>query len=172
MTDALRQWVADESGLVAIWMHPDAPRPAKPYASLQVSSVQRVGRSYIGPVDADGDAVISHDREAVVSVSIYESTDNPDPRSALERAEDLRDSLEKPSVRGTLAANGWSLRAVELLTDAPQLIDTKWEPRAVFDVRFGTQKQIIDDLGLIETAGITGTVAGRTEDKTLQTEGQ
>lgn len=168
MTDALRQWVATQSQIPAIWLSPNAPRPPRPYATLQLTSVLRVGRSYIGPVDDKGNAIISHDREVVVSVTIYESTDNPDPRSALERASNLRDSLELVSVRNFLAQGGWSLRAVELLTDAPQLLDTKWEPRAVFDVRFGTQKQIIDDLGLIETAGVTGTVSGRQQTITLE----
>ena len=172
MTDAIRQWVADKSGLTAIWLHPNAPRPAKPYAGLQVLSVQRVGRAYYGPVNAEGVSAVAFDREAVVSINIYESTETPDPRSALERASDLRDTLELRSVRDTLASNGWSLRAVELLTDAPELLDTTWEPRAVFDVRFGTRKSLLDDLGIIETAEITGTVSGRTVDETLTQEGQ
>lgn len=170
MSDALRQWVADQSGLVAIWLNPDAPRPPKPYATLQLTSVLRVGRGYIGPVDAEGLATISLDREVVVSVTIYESTDNADPRSALDRAATLRDSLELISVRDTLAQGGWSLRAVELLTDAPQLVETKWEPRAVFDARFGTRKEIIDDLGLIETVEVTGTVSGHNRTTTLTLE--
>ena len=157
MTDALRQWVADETGLNAIWMHPDAQRPARPYATLQIINTQRVGRAYYGPVNEDGESTISLDREVVVSVTIYESTEEPDPRKALQRAEDLRDSLEKLSVRETLLENGWALRAVELLTDAPQLVDTKWEPRAVFDVRMGTTKHMLDDLGVIESVEITGT---------------
>ena len=171
MTDALRQWVADQTGLTAIWMHPDAPRPEKPYATLQLLNSTRVGRAWIGNVDGDGNAPVEFDRDVTVSITLYERTDEPDPRSAFEAAEALRDSLELPSVRATLADNGWSFRGVELLTDTPQLLGTTWEPRAVFDARFGTRKALIDDLGLIETVGITGTVAGFTEDKTLQTEG-
>ena len=41
-----------------------------------------------------------------------------------------------------------------------------------FDARFGTRKALIDDLGLIETAEITGTVAGRAVEQTLTEEGQ
>ena len=172
MTDALRQWVADQTGLTAIWMHPDAPRPARPYAALQITNSERIGRAWTGPADAEGMAQVTFDRDVTVNVQIYGSSASHDPRQAFVIAEDLRDSLELTSVRAGLADDGWSFRGVELLTDAPELLDTTWEPRAVFDVRFGTSKELMDDLGLIETAGITGTVAGRTEDKTLQTEGQ
>ena len=172
MTDALRQWVGDQTGLVAIWMHPDAPRPARPYAALQITNSERIGRAWTGAPDTDGNAPIEFDQDVTISVQVYGSSANTDPRQAFVIAEELRDSLELIGVRETLANNGWSFRGVELLTDAPELLDTTWEPRAVFDARFGTRKELIDDLGLIETAGITGTVAGRTEDKTLQTEGQ
>ena len=172
MTDALRQWVADQTGLVAIWMHPDAPRPARPYAALQITNSERIGRAWTGPVDAEGMAQVTFDRDVTISVQVYGSSANTDPRSAFVIAEGLRDSLELISVRETLANNGWSFRGVELLTDAPELLDTTWEPRAVFDARFGTRKALIDDLGLIETAGITGTVAGRTVEQALTQEGQ
>jgi hypothetical protein len=98
------------------------------------------------------------DREATVSIQIYESSDNPDPRSALERAADLRDSLELVSVRTVLADGGWVVRAYELLSDGPQLLESTWEPRAVFDVRFGASKELIDDVGLIESIEVTGSV--------------
>ena len=172
MTDALRQWVADQTEMTTIWMHPDAPRPDKPYATLQLLNSTRVGRAWIGGPDENGNAPVELDRDVTVSVTVYERTDEPDPRSAFEVAEALRDSLELPSVRETLANNGWSFRGVELLTDTPQLLDTTWEPRATFDVRFGTRKALIDDLGLIETAEITGTVAGATVEQALTQEGQ
>lgn len=169
MSDAIRQWVVNETGLPVIWVNPNAPRPDKPYITLQVLNVQRVGRAYYGPVDTQGQAVVQFDREAVVSITTYEDT-MADPRSALQRMEDLRDSLEKYSVRDYLASEGWGLRAIEMLNDAPQLIDTTWEPRAVFDVRMGTRKQILDDLGIIETAEITGSerYSGYTSTATLE----
>jgi len=37
-------------------------------------------------------------------------------------------------------------------------------------VRFGTSKELMDDLGLIETAGITGTVSGRTVEQEIGVE--
>ena len=171
MTDAIRQWVADQTGLPAIWLNPNAPRPARPYATLQVTNSARVGRPWTGQVDAEGMAQVAFDRDVTISVQVYGSSSS-ESRQAFGIAEDLRDSLELTSVRAGLADEGWSFRGVELLTDAPELLDTTWEPRAVFDVRFGTRKALIDDLGLIETAEITGTVSGRTVDETLTQEGQ
>jgi len=160
VTDALRQWVADQTGLAAIWMHPDAPRPARPYAALQVTNSERIGRAWTGAPGTDGNAPIEFDRDVTVSVQIYGSSASHDPRQAFGIAEDLRDSLELTSVRAGLAEDGWSFRGVELLTDAPELLDTTWEPRAVFDVRFGTRKALVDDLGLIETVEVTGMFNG------------
>ena len=131
MTDALRQWVADQTELTAIWMHPDAPRPARPYAALQITNSERIGRAWTGAPDTDGNAPIEFDRDVTISVQVYGSSANTDPRQAFGIAEELRDSLELISVRETLASNGWSFRGVELLTDAPELLDTTWEPRAV-----------------------------------------
>jgi len=128
---------------------------------LQVTNSERIGRAWTGAPGTDGNAPIEFDRDVTISVQVHGSSADTDPRQAFVIAEGLRDSLELTSVRETLANAGWSLRGVELLTDAPELLDTTWEPRAVFDARFGTRKALIDDLGLIETAEITGTVAGR-----------
>jgi len=150
-TDALRQWVADNTGLTAIWLHPNAPRPDTPFASVQVLQVARVGEPYRTPVDYQGNATVTVNRDVTVSIVVYESDDSPDPRAALERADALRDTLDLETVRETLAANGWTFRAVELLTDTPSAGQTDWEPRATFDVRFGIGREIAEELGLVET---------------------
>lgn len=170
MTDAIHQWIVDQAGIPAIWRHPNARKPAKPYAALQIISIQRVGRSYVGPVDENGVAEIAFDREVVVSISVFEPADEPDPRKAIERTSALRDSLELPSVRSYLADNGWGVRAIEMLSDAPQMVGSKWQGRAVFDVRFGTRKTLLEDLGLIETATVSGSVSG--SDSTYDLGGQ
>lgn len=160
--DALRDWVTSRTGLPVIWSHPDAPRPERPYVALQITALTRIARETIGSVDEDGIAQISGDRDAVISVTVYERADAADPRAALTRAVELRDSLELPSVRNSLYVDGWALRAVEFgPNDVPELLDTQWEPRAVFDVRFGTSISQDDDLGLIEAIAGTGTVNGQ-----------
>ena len=162
MTDALREWVADQTGLTTVWLNPNAPRPARPYASIQITNSARVGQAYVGPLDPDDKAPVRFDRDVTISVSVYEAADNPDPRSAFQRAESLRDSLDLRGVRDSLYAEGWALRSTDLLTDAPQMLDTQWEPRAVFDATFGTRSEILDDLGFVDQINITGDASGQT----------
>lgn len=150
MSDAIRDWVETETGLTTIWLHPNAPRPDRPYAGLQIISSTRLGEPVRGPVNDEGESELEMQREIVVSVNIYESADNPDPRSAFNRATDLRDSLDAVTVLEDLSADGWAYRGAELLTDTPQALETGWEPRATFDVRFGITKTRLDDLGLVE----------------------
>lgn len=156
MTDALRQWVANEADLVTIWSHPNAERPQRPYATIQLIASPRIGRAYVGRPNNDGEARVLLDRELTISAQVYESTNESDPRSAFQRCESLRDSLDKPSVREFLSGNGFSVRAIELLQDTPQLVDTRWEPRATLDVRFGLAKEMLDDVGVIEQIEVLG----------------
>ncbi len=157
-TDALRGWVATQTGLTAIWLHPNAPRPDTPFASVQITNVVRIGEPYRTPVDDQGIATATVDREVTASVTIYESDASPDPRVAFERADALRDSLDLESVLFGLAADGWVFRGVELLTDTPSAGQTDWEPRATFDVRFGIGRELADDLGLVERVFYEGEV--------------
>lgn len=170
MTDAIRDWVADETGLTAIWLHPNAPRPDRPYAGLQIINSARIGEPVRGPVNDQGESELQLEREVTVSVTIFESADNADPRSALETATDLRDSLESVVVLEALAQDGWAYRGIELLTDTPQALETGWEPRATFDVRFGITKTRIDDLGLVEEVIYDGTIEDREYTFTAQLE--
>ena len=157
-TEAVRQWVADTTGLVTTWVPNNAPRPPRPYASVQVISSPRIHRASYAPVDAEGSADVTIDVEVTFSINVYAAADGFDPRVAFNTCQDLRNSLELISVRSLLKGEGWAFRGVELLQDTPQLMDTQWEPRATFDVRFGTTVTQADELGLIETATVTGTV--------------
>jgi len=168
VTDALQQWVADQTGLTAIWANPNAPRPDRPYASLQVINVSRLGEPSYGAVDDQGQSQVDLQREFTLSVSIYESTDNADPRSALDRAQELRDSLDLRTVLMTLAEDGWAYRGVELLSDTTQALEGEWEPRATFDVRFGTTVTRLDDIGLVETVIYTGEINDRNVEFTAE----
>ena len=161
-TDAIRQWVADTTGLTTIWMNPNAPRPDRPYCAIQITSVLRIGEPYHGTIDASGIAQVLSQREVVLSINVYEDAANNDPRSALLKATDLRDSLDLFGTLDTLKADGWAYRGVESLQDTPELLDTQFEPRATFDVRFGVTIEQSDDMGWIETVIFTGDIENQT----------
>lgn len=155
--DAVRQLVESRTGLTTIWAHQDAPAPARPYASIQITSITRLGPAYVDPtIDQDGNVDVLGQREVVFSIQINEAANNPDPRAALTQAMHLRDVLDLPSVREDLRLDGWAFRAMELLTDISQLDATQWQPRAVFDVRLGTTVELLDELGIIETIAGAG----------------
>lgn len=161
-SDAVRQLVADRTGLTTIWMHPDAPAPARPYASIQIISVVRLGPAHVDPtLSTDGEIDVVGQREVTFSIQIYEAADNPDPRAALVRATQLRDAFDLPSVREDLRLDGWAFRDVDLLTDIPQMDSTHWQPRAVFDVRLGTTAELLDELGIVETIAGEGSFGAR-----------
>ncbi|TQE99497.1 MAG: hypothetical protein FKY71_08300 [Spiribacter salinus] len=152
-TEAIRQWVATETGLETVWLHPNAPRPARPYAAVQVLSSPRLGEPYVGwPDGTTGAGEVAGQTESTFSIHIYEAASAPDPRAALMRVFALRNTLDKPTVREYFRVNQWAFRAVEMITDSPELLDTSWESRAMFDVRFGSTATQSDDLGVIETA--------------------
>jgi hypothetical protein len=157
MTDALQAWVASATGLTTVWENQNAPRPPRPYASLTLVSSPSVGHEVVGQVDEDGDAKISLIVEPTISVKLYYA--GLDPRQAILEMFKVRRSLFSPSVRESLKASGWVF--VEVLLgpiDAPELIDSEYEHRAVMDVRFRTTDEFIDQLGIVEFAEIDGAV--------------
>lgn len=155
-TDVLREWAEDQSGLTTVWAHQNAPRPSLPFVTLDIINVSRVGQATHTKSDADGNRDVIHDREATVSAQVYSNA--RDPRDALERAADLRESLDLATVRQRLIEGGWAVRGYELLTSVPDTEDTLWESRAVVDIRFGTTKQQLEDAGLIEKIEVTANV--------------
>lgn len=63
--DALYAWVAAASGVPVIWEHQNAPRPAAPYVSLLLATVEPTGRDWDGseanPLTFDDKAIESVD---------------------------------------------------------------------------------------------------------------
>ena len=158
-SEALRQWVADQSGVETIWLHPNAPRPdSRPYATVRLNNSNRVHREVVGEPDGGGIATVTGDRDAILSIQIVgDSSRTQDPRAPLEMVELIRDTLELPSIRASLRAAGWVLREIEMITDIPAEVATGWEPRAAMDVRFGRVVSQTDDVGLIESTEVSGT---------------
>jgi len=157
VTDALQTWLADVTGLTTIWEHQNAPRPPRPYASLNILTSPSVGHENRGPVDQNGDATISLIVEPTISVKLYYAS--TDPREAILEMFKVRRSLFSPSVRESLKGNGWSF--IEVLgppQNIPELIDSEYESRAVMDIRFRTLDTFIDNLGVVEFAEIEGAV--------------
>lgn len=158
MSAVLQQWVTQQTGIEAVWMHQNAPRVAKPHATLEIIASPLIGDGAVSQPDSEGIVTITQNNEPTVSIKIY--TDG-DPRQPLELMTALRRSLFKDSVRELLSGSGWHFVDVLLGPDnIPQLVGTRWEPRAVMDLRFRLADIFEDDLGVIDSVRIAGNVSG------------
>jgi len=162
-TDALQAWVADTLNITAVWLNPNAPRPPRPYATLQAVNRQRIGSASQGPTSAAGNADFTGDRELTLSVQYIGSASSNDPRDGYQELQALVDSLERPSVRESLHGAGWSFIRTALLQDITAQVGTEWEPRAVVDIEFRTAVTQSDQVGVVDTVNIESTLSERTE---------
>lgn len=162
-TDALQAWVASTLNITAVWLNPNAPRPQRPYATLQAISRQRVGSASAGHPNADGDATITGDREVTLSVQYIGAADSNDPRNGYQELQALVDSLERPSVIETLDGSGWAFIRTALLQDITAQVGTQWEPRAVVDIEFRAAATQTDQVGVVDTVKLESTLTERTE---------
>ena len=146
-----------------MWLNPNAPRPPRPYATLQAVSRQRIGSAHTGTPDSAGDATITGDREVTLSVQYIGAASSNDPRDGYQELQALVDSLERPSVREDLESEGWSFIRTALLQDITAQVGTEWEPRAVVDIEFRAAVTQSDQIGIVDTVNIESTLSERTE---------
>jgi hypothetical protein len=134
------------NGELLIFIDQNAPRPALPYWTLDVSPRRHLGRDgYSQGVDDDGDQEVYGVREATAQVQRIGS-------DADSFVQDLRDNLALITVQEAWQVAGVSLFNTGDVVDVPFPMDNNHlEPRAVLDlfVRFGTK--LIDRVGIIET---------------------
>ena len=132
-------------------------RPAKPYIALKVTAARRA-RVHLGRLNEDGRQEVSAHREAGVELQYF----GADAFAALD---DLSLRLSFP---GTVDfANSLDLAVFEVgdVQDIPVPRDNaRFEPRAVLDIRVRYTGTLIDDVGIIETVEISGTVTNSQTD--------
>lgn len=140
------------SGMSAVWYFPNAPRPTVDYITLQISSLVQIGWDYIPqPVDDAGNVEGVGDREFTLHVQAY----GGDPFTVLEN---LRTSLQKPTVLDSLRANGIVAVNWFPIQDITDLVDSRFEQRASMDILFRIAQEWIDTLGTIAQVEIEETI--------------
>lgn len=133
------------SGMPAIYLYANSPRPLVDYITLYITSVSQIGWDYTQEPTSDaGIANMIGDREFVLQVSSY----GGDPLTVLNN---LRTSLQKETVLDSLRANGIVFVSWYDISDVTQLIDSRFEQRAVMDIRFRIADIYTDTLGVIDT---------------------
>lgn len=155
LRDALYDVIQPISGLTdqkVIWNHPEGlspPQPNPPYITLGTSRLIRTSREVLGPLDNAGIRNVSQDFKWVVRINCY----GPE---ALGILHSLAFEFNKESVIDNLQAAGFSFTAVTDVIRAPHLKDTAWEERAMFDLCLAFSDSDTDDIGFIESVGISG----------------
>ena len=139
-----------------MWLAQDAPRPARPYVGLNVLvGPGRVGHDALTEV-TPGVYDLVGVREMTCSVNVY-------GERADQFVDQLMCSLEKPTVQERLATFGLAMIEQSDPTDLTALIETRWEARSQFDVRFRVTSKTRDNVGYVQKVELTNQVLGETQ---------
>jgi len=142
MNQALMAWAranVANSGTVVVWAEQNAPRPALPYITLNITGSEDKEWPTIGPVDNSGNNEIINDRDFTVSIQAY----GP---GAYDEINSLRNSLERVTVQQTLRGGGISfISTVADVQDRTVVIGSKFEERYGFDALFRTSVTVEDN---------------------------
>lgn len=126
----------------------NAPRPAKPYAALDVQDNGAAAWLVEGPSDANGNAVFTEHRRVSAEVQLF-------GQGAMDRGSDLGMRLRLPRHVDRAIALGVSVARVHGSTNATLLLnEDQYEERGIFEFTAYHAARITDDLGLIEHADL------------------
>ena len=140
------------SGMPVIWLYPNAPRPTVDYVSLYISTVTQIGWDWTqDPLNDSGVSQMVGDREFTVQAQAY----GGDPVTILNN---LRTSLQKQTVLDSLRAVGIVFANWFAINDVTELVDSRYEQRASFDILFRIADVYTDTLGVIDTVNIQETI--------------
>lgn len=127
-----------------IFANQNAPRPAKPYATLDVQDTRPAAWLVEGEPDADGNATFREHALVNVEVQFFGT-------GAVERARDLGRRLRLPRHANRATALGLGIARVIAARDVPFLLnETQYEARGVLEFTAYHLAELTDDLGRVE----------------------
>lgn len=143
---------AQSTGLVAIWADQAGPKPARPYVTLKIAPVS-TGAFYETRQDLLVDGKFDHGvvKEMTISVQIVASVTMAGLSQHTFEADKLVDSLQLIAIQAAFQAVPISIIDTSPIIDTTDYLDTAFEPKAVFDVRF---------YAVSNTSEIVPTIAG------------
>jgi hypothetical protein len=134
-------------GCSVIFLNENAPRPAQPYVTLFLSTMNQIGEDYTPEVDVNGLVDMVGDREFTLQIQTYGG-------DCITCLENLRSSLQMQTVLDTLRANGIVFVNHFAISDVTELLDSRFEKRAAMDVLLRIGQDYTDNLGLIQTVQV------------------
>lgn len=162
---ALVAWLTEATGCAVRLANQTAPRPAYPYATIQIDGPVVVGvdEKRTKPAGNDVDLTTRGERTITVQVNVYvqqRGGDYDHSQSALALASKAQSSLYLGESLATLRAAGLALRELGAIRDLTFLQDTAFVERRQFDVRLGLATVITQRIESIQTADVAGTIGG------------
>ena len=130
-----------------VWAYPNAPQPARPFATLQLFAQQAEAQEDVIPTAEKGIYDIAVPEIQTLSVQLYEvkGADVCNKLAMLPRY------LEKPTVVDRCFAAGVAFYNAESVIDLTDAVDdANAMPRANIDLLLRTNSVISDDLSVIE----------------------
>ncbi len=139
-------------GVLVIPSDSTQPSPKTTWISMKLTAFAQVGEDVVGaPNGTTGDATITGNREWIGS---FRATGT----GSLQALSDLRDSLQKETIRDGLLADGIIYVTPEGgVQNLTGLIEQTSVEEGNLDIRFRTDSNITDSLGVIEHAQLQGT---------------
>lgn len=164
MEDALVAWIqAIHEDATPIWANQDGHRPGLPFVELDIIS----GPRNIGPAEEiykEEDTFTYGIRKiATLNVQVFAA-------DAMVRIGAIESAIELPGKMAVLQNAGIAVHGIEGVRDITELLDTAHEPRATADIVISWPEPVDDTPGEIRSVHVTGTVGGRTVDRTIDIE--
>lgn len=119
------------------------PKPAKPYVTLKFLSNNELGFGEEVLTNTPGIIDVKGIRDITLSINVYGG-------DAQTIAENLRTSLRKPTVYEVFRNIGVSLVELGNIISLTTLLETKFEDRTQFDIRFYVASNVTDDVNWIQ----------------------
>lgn len=145
--NTLHAMVVALTGKVAILEKQNGPKPKKPYLTMRLSSLRRVGMDEQRRTATAGEVEIVGPREMTLSLQWFGD-------GAMAGLTDLAQALQKPTVVDRCMSAGFAVFDVDAVQELGALSGTTWEERAVLDMYVRIMLSTTDTPGYIHDVTI------------------
>lgn len=166
-TRAVRDTPVGGNAIQVIFAAQGAPRPGRPYVTIDIGSIVSRGRDERQGVDADGERHVVGQRTMVTTIQTHWPADD-NAGDALGLAEQVRSALWLDEVQGALRAAGLSFLGAEPIQGVAVPLETGFEDRGVFVARFGFKSDQTENVGFIDDVLVDAEYQNEAEETVLE----